>query len=163
MEPFWQRAWTYEIYCRYNSKNKRKMPCDRTLCAGLRGKCPGGTSQLVESVQEGAGWGHSQNAPCQKNQNSVCKKEEDRNARQAGSSEGEMKSQPGDGGTWRQRGRSQETRSRWLKGKSYNLETVRRSSPEGNRYHETKEGGHGGAGHVLGRTWPEQVRGVYWG
>ncbi|KAJ1179778.1 hypothetical protein NDU88_005012 [Pleurodeles waltl] len=62
-----------------------------------RRKCPGGTSWLAESVEEGAGC--FPNAPCWEDKNSIGKKKEDRNARQAESSERETKSQPGDGGT----------------------------------------------------------------
>ncbi|KAJ1114835.1 hypothetical protein NDU88_003065 [Pleurodeles waltl] len=106
----------------------------------LRGKCPGGTSRLTESVEEGAG--RFSNAPCRKDKESVCKMEECAvNVRQAGSSEQETKSQPGDGGTRRQAEEASPGDAEpQFKGESYISATARCGSPEENRYQETKKG-----------------------
>ncbi|KAJ1161553.1 hypothetical protein NDU88_002037 [Pleurodeles waltl] len=44
-------------------------------------------------------------------------------------------------------------------------EELHRGRDETRQYRAGEDGGRGsaGAGHILGRTWPEQVQGVYWG
>ncbi|KAJ1181964.1 hypothetical protein NDU88_007163 [Pleurodeles waltl] len=91
--------------------------------------------------------------------------EEDANARQAESSERKTKSQPGDGGPRRQAeetspGDMEPLAQRGELHLSHSeMRQPRRDSLPGN------EGGRGRAiaGHVLGRTWPENVRDVYRG
>ncbi|KAJ1213453.1 hypothetical protein NDU88_001090 [Pleurodeles waltl] len=78
-----------------------------------------------------------QNAPCQEDEDSVGKKkEEDRNVRQVGSRKGEVKSQPGDGGTQRQ---EEEVPPGYAELLAQGGELPLGSS-EGNHRQETKEG-----------------------
>ncbi|KAJ1172496.1 hypothetical protein NDU88_004342 [Pleurodeles waltl] len=106
------------------------MPCVRP-----RGKYPGGTSQLVESVQEGPG--HCQNAQCWEDAERIRKKEE----QFKGGKQREVKERRKHQGTKKHRDKKtkcgQEMVSRWFQRENCDTETVRRGSPEGNRSQET--------------------------
>ncbi|KAJ1193816.1 hypothetical protein NDU88_003112 [Pleurodeles waltl] len=127
---------------------------------GLGEKCPGGTTRLPEAEEEEVG--HFSNVPCQEKEVSVRTKEEDGNAKEGVGSNWERKSQqgnqrqaeaafPGDVETLAQKGE--------LHLGHGDTRQPRRETLTG------EDGGRGsaGAGHVLGRMWPEQVRSAYWG
>ncbi|KAJ1121674.1 hypothetical protein NDU88_000194 [Pleurodeles waltl] len=119
------------------------------------------------------GPGHFQNTPCREAENSVGKKEEDGDKRRVRTSIGETQSQPGDVGTRSQGEEVQpEDGEPLAQGGESQLDNSQKrqfrkeSQPEDGDSETTGDvGGRGRAGtsHVLRKTWPDQVQGVYWG
>ncbi|KAJ1207498.1 hypothetical protein NDU88_002889 [Pleurodeles waltl] len=62
------------------------------------------------------------------------------------------------GGKWKRH--PQETHSRWLEKKSLHRD---RDKTRQCQTEDDRGRGRARAGNVLGRTWPEKARGVYWG
>ncbi|KAJ1184487.1 hypothetical protein NDU88_001293 [Pleurodeles waltl] len=158
------------------------------LFARPRGKSPGGTSRLAESEEEEAGLFQNAQLPkdTERVNDSVKKGKERRNRvpveREGGETEppgdrearqhrGELR--PGDGEPlqqggelWPGRGEPLQQGGELWPGDGEPLEHgVELRQGDGVTENAGDGGGRGcaGAGHVLGITWPNQVRGVYWG